>query len=197
MGICQYHLEASLVIRASLVAQMVKNPPAMQETWVWSLVGKIPLEKGIATHSSILAWRIPWTEEYGGQRSMGSQRVGHNWETNTFHFSAKQAWGWSLWEFIFWKMREGIPTASVMYSCYLPSLSNYGLGGKYFKKDLTYFLYNLQSRRQKSIWKRIWESTLFPLSQSYPNAESVSREVLIAPGFIYGIPKYTPSKNQF
>ena len=78
MGICPYHLEASLAIRASLVAQMVKNPPAMQETWVWSLVGKIPLEKGIATHSSILAWRIPWTEEYGGQRSMGSQRVGHN-----------------------------------------------------------------------------------------------------------------------
>ena len=78
MGICQYHLEASLVIRASLVAQMVKNPPAMQETWVWSLVGKIPLEKGIATHPSILAWRIPWTEESGGQQSMGSQRVGHN-----------------------------------------------------------------------------------------------------------------------
>ena len=61
MGICQYHLEASLVIRASLVAHMVKNPPAMQETWVWSLVGKIPLEKGIATHPSILAWRIPRT----------------------------------------------------------------------------------------------------------------------------------------
>ena len=78
MGICQYHLEASLVIRASLVAQMVKNPPAMQETWVRSLVGKIPLEKGIATHPSILAWRIPWTEESGGQQSMGSQRVGYN-----------------------------------------------------------------------------------------------------------------------
>ena len=110
MGICQYHLEASLVIRASLVAQMVKNPPAMQETWVRSLVGKIPLEKGIATHPSILAWRIPWTEESGGQQSMGSQRVGYNWETNTFHFSTKQIWGWSLWEFIFWKMRQGIPT---------------------------------------------------------------------------------------
>ena len=56
------------------MAQMVKNPPAMQETWVWSLVGKIPLEKGIATHSSILAWRIPWTEEPGGLQSTGSQR---------------------------------------------------------------------------------------------------------------------------
>ena len=50
----------------SLVAQMVKNPPARQETWVQSLGREYPLEKGIATHSSILAWRIPWTEEPGG-----------------------------------------------------------------------------------------------------------------------------------
>ena len=51
---------------ASLVAQMVKNPPAMQETRVLSLVRKDPLEEGMTTHSSILAWRIPWTEEPGG-----------------------------------------------------------------------------------------------------------------------------------
>ena len=51
---------------ASLVAQMVKNLPAMQETWVGSLGQEDPLEKGLATHSSILAWRIPWTEEPGG-----------------------------------------------------------------------------------------------------------------------------------
>ena len=49
----------------SLVAQMVKNLPAMQETWVQSLGGEDPLEKGMATHSNILAWRIPWTEEPG------------------------------------------------------------------------------------------------------------------------------------
>ena len=55
---------------------MVKNPPAMQETWVRSL-WEDPLEKGMATHSSILAWRIPWTEEPGGLQSMGLQRVGH------------------------------------------------------------------------------------------------------------------------
>ena len=54
----------------SLVAQLVKNLPAMQETWVWSLGWKDPLEKGMATHSSILAWRIPWT-----LWSMGSQRI--------------------------------------------------------------------------------------------------------------------------
>ena len=62
---------------------MVKNLPAMQETRDWSLGWKVPLEKGIAIHSSILAWRIPWTKKSDGPQSMGSQRVGHNWETNT------------------------------------------------------------------------------------------------------------------
>ena len=61
--------------RASLIAQMVKHPPAMQETWVQSLGWEDPLKKGLATHSSILAWRIPWTEEFGGLQSMRLQRV--------------------------------------------------------------------------------------------------------------------------
>ena len=59
----------------------VKNPPAMQElkeTWVQSLGREDPLEEGTATHSSIVAWRIPWTEEPGGLQSMGVQRVGHD-----------------------------------------------------------------------------------------------------------------------
>ena len=60
---------------ASLVAQTVKNPPAMQEIQVQSLGGKDPPEESMATHSSVLAWRIPWTEEPGGLQSMGSQRV--------------------------------------------------------------------------------------------------------------------------
>ena len=60
------------------MAQTVKNLPAMQETWVPSLDGEDPLEKGMATHSGILAWRIPWTEEPGGLQSMGSQRVRHD-----------------------------------------------------------------------------------------------------------------------
>ena len=64
--------------RASLVAQLVKNLPAVQETLVVSLSWEDPLEKEMATHSSILAWRIPWTEEPGGLQSMGSQRVGHD-----------------------------------------------------------------------------------------------------------------------
>ena len=69
---------------ASLVAQLVKNLPAMQETWVWSLGWEDPLEKGMATHSSILSWRIPQTEEPGGLQSMWSRRVRYNWATNTF-----------------------------------------------------------------------------------------------------------------
>ena len=72
--------------RASLVAQMVKNMPAMQEARVWFLGGKDPLEKGIATHSSIFAWKILCTEEPGGLQSMGLQKVRHNWATNIFTF---------------------------------------------------------------------------------------------------------------
>ena len=60
------------------MAQIVKNLPAMWETWVRSLVPEDPLEEGIATHSSILAWRIPWTEESGRLQSLGLQRVGHD-----------------------------------------------------------------------------------------------------------------------
>ena len=63
---------------------MVKNLPAMQDTWVQSLGWEDPLEKGMATRSSILAWRIPWTEEPGGLQSMWSQRVGHDRATNIF-----------------------------------------------------------------------------------------------------------------
>ena len=62
---------------------MVKNPPAMWETWVQSLGRDDPLEKGMATYSTILAWRIPWTEEPGGLQSMGSQRVRCDRATNT------------------------------------------------------------------------------------------------------------------
>ena len=72
--------------RASLMAQMRKNLSAMQETWVRSLGQENPLEKGMATHSNILVWRIPWTEESGGLQSMGSWRVGHDWTSNTFTF---------------------------------------------------------------------------------------------------------------
>ena len=62
---------------------MVKNPPAIRETWVRSLGWEDTLEKGMVTHSSMLAWRIPWTEKPGGLQSMGSKRVGHDSHTHT------------------------------------------------------------------------------------------------------------------
>ena len=74
------------VFLAPLVAQLVKIQPALRETWVWSLGWEDPLEKGTATHSSIVAWRIPWTLQ-----SMGWQRVGHSWVTFTsLHFKLKK-----------------------------------------------------------------------------------------------------------
>ena len=81
-----YHLEEEnfvfsvyvLLLWASLVAQTVKNLLPMQETWARSLGREDPLEKGMAAHSSIPAWRIPWTEEPGGLQSLGLPRVRHN-----------------------------------------------------------------------------------------------------------------------
>ena len=64
------------------MAQTVKRLPAVQETQVLSLGLEDPLEKEMATHTSTLAWKIPWTKEPGGLQSMGSQRVGHDWATS-------------------------------------------------------------------------------------------------------------------
>ena len=75
-------LRASYHWRASLVAWRVKHPPTMRETQVQSLSREDPLEKEMATHSSTLAWKIPWTEEPGRLQSMGSQRVRHDWVTS-------------------------------------------------------------------------------------------------------------------
>ena len=85
-GILQARIMIWVAIsRASQVAQRLKRLPAMWETLVQSLSQENPLEKETATHSSILAWRIPWMEEPGGLQSTGSQRVGHNW-ANSLHF---------------------------------------------------------------------------------------------------------------
>ena len=72
-----------LLFGAFLVAQTVKNLLAMQGAQVWSLSREDLLEKGMVTHSGILAWEIPWTEEPGWLQSTGSQKVGHDWATNT------------------------------------------------------------------------------------------------------------------
>ena len=76
----------STIEMASLVAQRLKRLPPMRETWVRSLGRKDPLEKEMATHSSILAWRIPWTEEPGRLQSTGLQRVGHEWATSPISY---------------------------------------------------------------------------------------------------------------
>ena len=78
-AVAEVWLESRKASENSFVIQLVKNPPAMQETWVRSLGWEDPLETGKATHSTILAWRIPWTRQ-----SMGSQRVRHNRATFTF-----------------------------------------------------------------------------------------------------------------
>ena len=74
-----------LNLQTSLVAQTVKWLPTVRETWVQSLGWEDPLEKEMATHSSTLVWKIPWTEDPVRLPSMGSQRVGHNWATS-LHF---------------------------------------------------------------------------------------------------------------
>ena len=66
------------LVLALLIAQLIKNLPTVQKPWVQSLCWEDPLEKEMATHSSILAWEVPWMEEPGSLQSMGSQRVGHD-----------------------------------------------------------------------------------------------------------------------
>ena len=80
--------------QASLVAQMVKNPLAMQRTWVRSLGQEDPLKEGMATHSRILAWRTPWTEEPGRLQFIESQRAGHD-VSNLAHMYTGRPLGWA------------------------------------------------------------------------------------------------------
>ena len=85
---CRLCRDPTIASGASLVVPMVENLPAGQETWVQSLGQEDSLEKGMATHSSILAWRIPWTEEHGGLQSMELRRVRHDRVTNTFIYNS-------------------------------------------------------------------------------------------------------------
>ena len=85
---------AAACLRASLVAQRVKHLPVMGETQVRSLGQEDALEKEMATHSSTLAWRIPWTEEPGGLQSTGSQRVRHDWATSLHELVWRGLPGW-------------------------------------------------------------------------------------------------------
>ena len=106
--------------RASLVAQMLKKLSEVQETWVWSLRWEDPLEEGMETHFSILTWRLPWTEEPGRLKSMGSQRVGHDWATKHTH-THTYTYSWPLdnmvlnWLYTFvWRFFKNIYTIMFM-----------------------------------------------------------------------------------
>ena len=96
-------------LRASLVAQMVKNLPAIQETWAWFLGQEDPLEKGMATHSSILAWRIPWTEEPGSLQSMGRKESDMT-ECHPLSIPCPVFYCWSVWAVCTWLVPQ--PTVS-------------------------------------------------------------------------------------
>ena len=97
---------------ASLLSQMVKNPPAMLETQVWSLGQEDALEKGMATHSSILAWRIPRTEDHGRLQSMESQRVRHDWATNTL---------FSCWVYLYFQLLPLLVVLIYLYALFFIS----------------------------------------------------------------------------
>ena len=127
-----YHIfKANHYQWTSLVAQMVKNLPAMQETQVRSLGQEDPLEKGKATHPSILAWRIQWTEEPGGLQSVGLQRVGHDWATNTtkHYYYLPVRFDSLTWNFLttyesqkVFRHQVSLPPASLMPPAFLPKV---------------------------------------------------------------------------
>ena len=158
--------------RASLMAQLVKNPPAMWETWVWSLGWEDPQEKGkathssilekkssicsclliflekeMATHSSILAWRITWTEEPGVLQSMGSQRVGYDWATSLLIFLG--VWGqrefWNCFSFqcyfLTWLYQVKIskPGGEWSFWCCFPNHSGISFGNGNEAVDYFFF----------------------------------------------------------
>ena len=135
---------------------VVKNLPAMlepQEILVWSLGGEDPLEKGMATHSSILAWRIPWTEKPGGLQSMGSQRVGLKWRSTharTAHVKGvKRMWWW-------WSLPLG--------SLWMGFHETHPLLREWGKKS--FFLYLLH-------WLHWWEKQVIPHGQQAPSCPQV------------------------
>ena len=152
--------------RASLMAQRIKHLPAMWETQVWSLGWEDPLEKEMATHSSILTWRIPRTEEPGELRFMGSQRVRHdqvtNTHTHTLYYNLK-ALSWKKNTIINWHLGEPIrkQISIVQLSVWTQGgLSNSGYphytvgfpGGSGVK--------NMPAKQETQVWSLGWEDTL-------------------------------------
>ena len=147
---------------ASSVTQMVKNLPAVQKIWVWSLGQEDPLEKGMTTHSGILAWEIPWTEECCGLQSTGLQRVGQDWVANTFTFSATFTTDalWALWK---WKLYSVSPQhPSTQHSSHLEEslFLLWVLGGMNYKLTANFSpVEDLLERCWAIIWTVKWWTT--------------------------------------
>ena len=107
---------------------MVKNLPSVQETWVRSLGQEDSLEKGMATHSGILAWKIQRTEEPGELKSMGAQRVGHDWVTDTFTFTLLTHYSNIFGEkitFLYWLCEDKMRIWTLILSTYSPALVSF------------------------------------------------------------------------
>ena len=152
---------------ASLVSQMVKNLPAMQEAWIWSLGWEDPMETGLVTFSSILTWRIPWTGEPGRLQSMELQRVRHDWATNYKHI---QTYTYTTFE-----GREDF--FSILHLWFHHMLYKYWLkeeGGKVFAGALS----------SSKIWHQLWLST------------SSDWFSVVASGVLQGRPLVSPKYNQ-
>ena len=134
--------------RSSLVAQTVKNPPAIQGTQVRSQGQEDSLEKTMATHTSIFAWRIPWSEEHGGLQSMGSQRVGHDWMTNTLSFSRKSSLQGKI--ALFFTLIYHQVSSSRIYHLFLLIRFKYEL---YFLIHLSKMNYKMPYKCQPQCWR--------------------------------------------
>ena len=140
---------------------MVKNLSAMQETQVRSLGQEDPLEdpleEGMAIHSSILAWRIPWTEELGGLQSIGLQRIGHNWATNT-----------STTHWLFWLPESSVGKESVWNAgdpSSIPGLGRYA--GEGIGYSLLYSWASLVAQLIKNLFT-VWETWAWSLGWKDP-----------------------------
>ena len=121
------------------MVQIVKNLPAMRKTWVQSLGQEDPLEKEMATHSSILDWRIPWTEEPGRLQSLGSQRVWHDWATNTHTHKPTQPFKINWMELISFVLKD----SCLFFCCVLESIQRWLWNGGLLYRGFHFFHSNI------------------------------------------------------
>ena len=154
-----------IILGLFIPTQTVKNLPARQEIRVWSLGREVPLEKEMAIHSSVLAWRIPRIEQPGGLQSMGSQRVGHDWRrTHTFPLIIPLPWVW-FYLFSVFGLLLGLAACSVL-EARLPLAAVSWLRDQWLKTSPTLFLF---------LFPWSWKPTL---SQILPSRREFRQNIL-------------------